>query len=139
MVRTVREQREPLAATSGTPPAFDLELALIFARNRVSAAYAVPMLVVIVALASLLWVQPAIAAAWATVVLIAHFAMVAVCRRYVKLASADVGVRPWFRRFVALEFIGSLAWAGIACSCSAQCGGHSQCRPGDIFAVRDRG
>jgi two-component system cell cycle sensor histidine kinase PleC len=34
VVRTVREQRERLSSTSGTRPAFDLELALIFARNR---------------------------------------------------------------------------------------------------------
>jgi two-component system cell cycle sensor histidine kinase PleC len=40
VVRTVREERERLASTSGSRPAFDLELTLIFARNRISAGYA---------------------------------------------------------------------------------------------------
>src|SRR3954464_15147176 len=65
VVRTVREQRERLISTSGTRPEFDLELALIFARNRVSAGYALPMLVAIVAIASLLWLDTFAACVWA--------------------------------------------------------------------------
>ena len=41
VVRAVRAERERLTSTSGTRPAFDYELILTFARNRLSAAYAV--------------------------------------------------------------------------------------------------
>jgi two-component system cell cycle sensor histidine kinase PleC len=111
VVRTVREQRERLASTSGTRPEFDLELALIFARNRVSAGYALPMLVAIVAIASLLWIGVLAASLWAVGVLAAHFVMLALCRRYVTLSAPDIKVRLWVRRFVAAEFLTSIAWA----------------------------
>jgi two-component system cell cycle sensor histidine kinase PleC len=113
VVRTVREQRERLASTSGTRPAFNLELALIFARNRVSAAFALPLLIVIVALASLLWIRPWLAASWAAVVLAAHFGMVALCRRYLQLPASEINIRRWVHRFTAAEWLGSLTWAAL--------------------------
>ncbi len=113
VVRTVRETRERLASTSGTRPAFDLELALIFARNRISAGYAMPLLIVTVAVASLLWFSPFMAATWAVGVVATHLGMYALCRRYVALPPAEVKVRVWVRRFVAAEFVSALAWAAF--------------------------
>jgi two-component system, cell cycle sensor histidine kinase PleC len=113
VVRTVREQRERLASTSGTRPVFDLEIALIFARNRVSAVFAVPMLIAIVAGASLIWVAPWMAAVWAGAVLCTHLAMYLLCRRYLKRAPSEIRVRTWVRRFVVADFISSLGWAAL--------------------------
>jgi two-component system cell cycle sensor histidine kinase PleC len=44
----VREARDRLTSTTGTRPAFDYELLLTYARNRLSAAYALPLLIAIV-------------------------------------------------------------------------------------------
>ncbi|MEX0852838.1 MAG: ATP-binding protein [Bauldia sp.] len=111
--RTVREQRERLASTSGTRPAFDQELALTFALNRISAMYALPLLIVIVATAGLLWIDPRIVIAWAAIVLATHVAMIALCRTYASLPSAEVSIRAWTRRFVIAELAGSIVWASI--------------------------
>jgi len=109
--RTVRETRERLTSTSGTRPAFDHELALTFARNRISAAFAIPLLIAIVAAASLLWVSLPTVAAWAALVLGSHVSMLALCRQYTRIPAAEVPIRRWMRRFVAAEFIGGLAWS----------------------------
>jgi two-component system cell cycle sensor histidine kinase PleC len=113
VLRAVREQRERLVSTSGTRPAFDYELALTFARNRISAIYALPLLIAIVATAGLLWINPVVVAAWAAGVLAAHVGMVALCRKYIMLPEAQVSSRAWTRRFVFAEFVGSLAWASL--------------------------
>ncbi len=113
VLRAVREQRERLTSISGTRPEFDHELALTFARNRISATYALPLLVLIVAAAGLLWVKPLVLVAWAAAVLATHVGMIALCRKYVTLTAAQIVGRAWTRRFVVAEFIGSVAWATV--------------------------
>ncbi len=113
VLRAVREQRERLVSTSGTRPAFDLELAMTFARNRLSAGYAMPLLIAIVSTAGLLWIEPTVILSWAGLVLAAHLAMLALCARYIALAPEHIKVRRWIRRFVSAEFVGSLAWASV--------------------------
>ena len=113
VLRTVRDQRERLMSTSGTRPAFDHELALTFARNRISAAYAIPLLIAIVAAAALLWVDPWAVVAWASIVLATHVTMLVLCRKYMTIPAAEVSIRAWTRRFVATEFAGGLAWATL--------------------------
>jgi two-component system cell cycle sensor histidine kinase PleC len=108
--RTVLETRERLTSMTGTRPAFDYELALTFARNRISAGYAIPLLIVIVAAAAMLWVDASIIAAWAALVLAAHLGMLMLCRTYISLPANSVPMRKWVRRFVVAEFIGGLAW-----------------------------
>jgi two-component system cell cycle sensor histidine kinase PleC len=111
VLRTVRETRERLTSGSGTRSAFDYELALTYARNRLSAAYTVPLLVAIVATASLLWVEPYLAAAWAALVLASHAGMLLLCRRYVATPANEVSFRRWTQRFVVAEFVGGVAWS----------------------------
>ena len=111
VTRAVRDQRERLTSTSGTRPAFDYELALTFAQNRISAAYAVPLLIAIVAAAALLWIRPLTVVAWAALVLAMHLAMLVLCRRYIGTAPSEVPIRTWLRRFVVAEFFTGVAWA----------------------------
>jgi two-component system cell cycle sensor histidine kinase PleC len=72
-----------------------------------------PLLILIVSAAGLLWLEPAVMAAWAALVLAAHFGMLALCRRYISVAASDVKVRPWIRRFVVAELVGGIAWASL--------------------------
>ncbi len=111
VMRAVRDQRERLASTTGTRPAFDYELILTFAQNRTSAAYALPLLIAIVSSASLVWIQPITVVAWAVLVLATHVAMLTLCRRYLGSAPAEVSPRAWTQRFVIAEFLGGAAWA----------------------------
>ena len=113
VLRAVREQRERLLSTSGTRPAFDNELALTFARNRLSAIYALPLLIAIIATAGLLWIPPPVVVVWSAAVLATHVGMIALCYTYTTLPAGQAGARAWTRRFVAAEFVGSIAWASL--------------------------
>ena len=111
--RAVRSERERLTSMSGTRPAFDYELLLTFARNRLSAAFALPILVAIVAAAAFLWIAPALVVAWGAAALAVHVAALTLCGRFSRTPSRDVSVRGWTTRFVVMELIGAIAWAAV--------------------------
>jgi two-component system, cell cycle sensor histidine kinase PleC len=113
VVRTVRETRERLTSGSGTRPAFDYELVLTFARNRISAAVPIFLLLGIVATAALLWIDPWTVAGWALLVLASHLAMLALSHQYMAIPPAEVSIRRWTRSFIGAEFVGGLAWSAL--------------------------
>ncbi len=113
VTRAVRDQRERLTSTSGTRPAFDYELLLTFAQNRISAGYAVPLLIAIVGAAALLWISPLMIAGWAALVLALHLVMLMLCRRYIGIAPGEVPIKTWLRRFVITEFFTGAAWSMV--------------------------
>ena len=125
VVRAVRDQRERLTSTSGTRPAFDYELLLTFAQNRISAAYAVPLLIAIVSAAALLWIRPLVVGGWAALVLAMHLAMLVLCRRYIGTAPADVLITSWLRRFVIADFFTGVAWSLVLVLAPADSGNVS--------------
>jgi len=113
VVRTVRAQREKLTSTTGTRPAFDYELALTFARNRLSAALPLPILAAIVAATALLWVGIHSVASWTAAVIAVHVGIVAMCRQFVAIPESEVKLARWTRRFVIAEFVEGVVWATI--------------------------
>jgi two-component system cell cycle sensor histidine kinase PleC len=112
VARAIRAQRERLTSFTGRP-AFDYELTLTFARNRLNAAYALPFLVTIFAAAALLWVDVATVVTWAAAVLAVHFMMLVLCERFIAVPEAAAPIRKWRRRFATVEFVGGIAWAAI--------------------------
>jgi two-component system, cell cycle sensor histidine kinase PleC len=113
VARTVRSERERLTSTSGTRPAFDYELLLTYARNRLSAAYALPLLIAIVGATATTWIGPWRAIAWAVAALAIHVAILLVCRHFNRLQIAEVSITKWTTRFVIAEFVGALGWTAI--------------------------
>ncbi|SDB31961.1 sensor histidine kinase [Bauldia litoralis] len=111
--RTVSAQRERLTSMTGTKPAFDYELLLTFAQNRLSAALVVPLLVAVVSAAAMIWLGIIQVLAWAAVMLAVHFRMYLFCRHFSRLPIADVAVRRWTGRFISTEFVGGVAWAAL--------------------------
>src|SRR5258706_2356697 len=111
--RAVRSERERLTSTTGTRPAFDYELLLTYARNRASAAYALPLLVGIVAATGLSWIQPSTIIAWASLVLAVHVATLSVCRRFSTMQAGGLSIKNWTRRFIIAEAVGGIAWAAV--------------------------
>jgi two-component system cell cycle sensor histidine kinase PleC len=111
VLRTVRETRERLTSGGDTRLEFDYDLALIFARNRLSASYAIPLLIFIVAAASMLWVDWVTVIGWASLVLALHLGTIVICRKFIAIPQADVAMATWRRRFVAAEFLGGVGWA----------------------------
>ena len=113
VIRTVRETRERLTSGGDWRPAFDYELALTYARNRVATGFAIPLLVVVVAASSLLWLSPSVAITWAAVVLATHVAALSLCRQFITIPQPEAPVLKWRRRFVAAELLSGIAWASL--------------------------
>jgi two-component system cell cycle sensor histidine kinase PleC len=107
----VREVRDRLTSTSGTRPAFDIELARLYAHNRLSAANAVMALTVGAGALLLLWLPPMIALAWTAAVVASQFMVARVARRFLDTREIRaVGDR--IHRFALAEFLQAVA---IAC------------------------
>jgi two-component system cell cycle sensor histidine kinase PleC len=113
VARAVRSERERLTSTSGTRPAFDYELLLTYARNRLSAAYALPLLIAIVGATAAIWIEAWQAIAWGVAAFAIHIAVLILCRHFAGLQIADVSIRKWTARFVIAEFVGAIGWVAI--------------------------
>jgi two-component system cell cycle sensor histidine kinase PleC len=113
VARTVRNLREKLNSTTGTRPVFDYELALAFARNRIGAAFAIPLLILLTSAAALIWIDAKSVIVWAAVALAAHVVVLAMCRHFVNLPPSSISIPLWGQRFLAAEFGYGLAWAAI--------------------------
>ncbi|MBB3929444.1 two-component system cell cycle sensor histidine kinase PleC [Kaistia hirudinis] len=111
--RTVRDLRERLTSAGGTSPAFDQELLRHYAGIRLSAVYAVPLLVVLVALVATVWLKPIPIAIWAVVTLLVHATGAWLCRRFLRSTAERGDVKRWTRIFVASEFFYGLTWIGL--------------------------
>src|SRR5262249_5191670 len=84
-----------------------------YARNRLSAAYALPLLIAIVGATATLWIDAWQAVAWGMVAFAIHVAVLLLCRHFDGLQIADVAIRQWTARFVAAAFVGALSWVAI--------------------------
>jgi two-component system cell cycle sensor histidine kinase PleC len=111
VLTTVRETRDRLTSATGTRPAFDYELALTYARNRISAGYAMPLLIIVFAAASLQWIDWRLTIVWAALVLASHLIVIDVCRRFIDMPPAAINQRRWRRHFAFAELGGGFAWS----------------------------
>ncbi|HZP20865.1 MAG TPA: ATP-binding protein [Bauldia sp.] len=113
VARTIRSQRERLTSSTGTRPAFDQELILTYARNRLSATYALPLLVVTVAATGATWIGPPRVLAWAAIVLALQGVTIWLCRTLVSAPATAAATAMWTRRFTLIEAVSGLAWAAM--------------------------
>src|ERR1700687_2689147 len=79
----VREARDRLTSTPGTPPAFDYELLRLFAQNRLSASLVILLLIGTVGFLSSLWTGALKAGTWTSAVLVIHAIIVSKCRQFI--------------------------------------------------------
>jgi two-component system cell cycle sensor histidine kinase PleC len=109
----VREARDRLTSTSGTRPAFDRELLRQYAQTRVSASYAVMLLVVATGLLFGFWMRPVSAAAWTCGMLCIHAVIIHSCRRFLAAPPSLAATRKWRTGFVLLDLLYGLCWTAI--------------------------
>ena len=102
-----------VAATGSGDASFAYDLALTFAQNRVSSVLAIPVLAIIFAAAASFWVAPLRAALWALLVILVHFSVVALCRRFIALPAGQADTGQWTQRFILAELVNGIAWALI--------------------------
>jgi two-component system cell cycle sensor histidine kinase PleC len=112
--KAVFDARQKLTSSSGTRADFDLQLLEEYVDSRLSAVWAVPALLVILALFLLVWVPAPLAIAWAALVGIANGAVIYVSQRYRSMSREKLDARGWTQRFAVAEATYGVAWALLA-------------------------
>ncbi len=110
----LKAYRDRLTHGTTCKPEFEYELLTMFARNEISAPYAMPALCFIFYIASMFWASFLEATAWIALVFIAKVVMLDQCRRLLALPRADVNVGDWRRHFIRIELLNGVALAGFA-------------------------
>ena len=113
VTQKIRAARETLTSSTGTRPEFTLELARIYAQNRLSAALLSATLALVTAAVALIWIAPEIAVAWLAFVLAGHAGVVLFARRFLKSAVDVKDLGAWTLRFALAETLNGFAWASI--------------------------
>ncbi len=111
MARSARSVHSRLGAQDNRHTTFDLERQHLFADTRINAAYAVPLLALIVAAISVLWLDPVLIGVWFTLTLCTHFLMVYTSHAFEKAPSDQKARIYWRRRFALGDFIYGCSWA----------------------------
>ena len=112
--RSVKDVREQLTYKSDSRPEFDYELLLMFVKNELSASLAIPLLAVIVALASMFWAPANELILWLSTVLISKGILLALCREFLKRSRTELNILRWRSKLMAAEFLYGVTWAGVA-------------------------
>jgi two-component system cell cycle sensor histidine kinase PleC len=112
--RTVFEARQRLTSSSGTRASFDFELLDEYADARNSSALVLPVMFVILAAFSALWVQPFAAAAWAGLVAAANVAAVLAARQFKRTPPEQFIASRWTATFITVETTYGVAWSLLA-------------------------
>ncbi len=113
VARTVRDVRERLNSSTGSPLAFDHELMMIYAKNRLSAAFALPLFAVIVGAITFLWMEAFAIGIWLFCVLLSHMLIISACRTFERTAAPDQNLKATHRQFVIGDLLYGLCWAGF--------------------------
>jgi two-component system cell cycle sensor histidine kinase PleC len=109
----VREAREKLTSSTGTRPAFDTELARLYAQNRSTAAYAIIALEIAIAGTMSLWLSLFIASIWLASVLAFHGLILWHVSRFLSPKAKPRSLKAWRQRFATAEFAHAITFAMI--------------------------
>ncbi|WP_377174891.1 sensor histidine kinase [Roseibium aestuarii] len=113
MARTLRTARSHIGLRDRDATTFQQERLHLFADTRVSSAFAVPFLAVVIAAISSLWIHPAMVAVWFVITFCMHVLTVATCMAYERAGTVRRAKRPWLRRFVLGDLLYGCSWAGF--------------------------
>ena len=106
--------RDRLTQGTTLKPEFEYELLVMFARNEISAPFAMPALCFIFYVASMFWASFGEATLWILIVALAKIFMHERCRLLLSLPRADVDIVHWRRHFFQLELLNGVALAAFA-------------------------
>jgi two-component system cell cycle sensor histidine kinase PleC len=112
--RTVFDARQRLTSSSGTRASFDFELLDEYADSRISGGLVLPLMFVILAFFSSLWVPAWAAGSWAALVVAANVAVYFVSRRFKQVAPTQFNAERWTATFITVETIYGVAWSLLA-------------------------
>lgn len=113
VARAVRKTRDQLAQKSGNP-VFDRELLKHHARAMLNSATAIPILVMMIALAGLFAGTGVEALIWALVTVTCYVALALVARRTIRADAASLNAEATRSLFLVAHFISGLGWLYLA-------------------------
>lgn len=111
LARTIRDVRGNIGSKDTSETDYELERRHLFAETRLSAAFAVPMLALIVAAISTLWIAPPLVAVWFVSTICMHLLMVVTCKAHEKASSEQRESASWLRRFTLGDFLYGCCWS----------------------------
>jgi len=109
----VREARHQLTSRSGLKPGFEHDITLMYTKNRLGAALAIPLFALAIAGIALVWAPVERVAPWLGGVVLSHGLLVLLARRFGRAQIGDAELSRWRSRFVAGEFLYGLCWASL--------------------------
>ena len=100
----------------GREPAqdFDYDLLHMFVRNEIGAVLTIPLLAIIIGLASMFWAPPHEALIWLGTLLICRFLMMRYIREFERTPKHDIDIIAWRKTLTSIEALYGLCWAGVA-------------------------
>lgn len=110
----LKAYRDRLTHGTTHKPEFEYELLVMFARNEISAPFAMPALCFIFYIASMFWASFVEATLWIAIVSMAKVYMLDQCRKLLAAPRTEVNVGEWRRHFTRIEFFNGLALAAFA-------------------------
>ena len=113
VTRAVRDVRERLSSDSGTRPAFDYEILLEYARNRLSSWLPVGLLILALGGIAAYWMPYQYVAIWTGAVFIAHSLIGLLARRFSQTPAGSVSLRYWRRQFLIAEAMFGLVFSAL--------------------------
>ena len=111
VARTVQDMRTRIGSKDAPAADFEFERQHLFADTRISSAFAMPLLALIVAAISSLWIHPLHVGIWFACTLSMHFLAVATCRVYERTPVSERRLRPWLRRFTIADLLYGCSWS----------------------------
>ncbi len=109
----ISDVRTRLTDLDGRGISFQLDLLTLYAKSQQGAALALPVIGVIVASSSLLWLPFHQAIIWLSAVFVSHGIAISFCQKFDDLTPSQVVVDDWVRKFAIIELICSLTWSSL--------------------------
>ncbi len=107
----IRHARDKLAASAGGKVSYNYEMLILYARNQLQMALGIPVLAVILALSSLIWIPLERIAIWLAAVLFAQIVLLYYCKQLIKTPEHEANISLWGRKLTAAEFLIGISWA----------------------------
>lgn len=111
VARTVRDVRDRLAVAEGERRDFLPERLMLFSNARLSVGYAIPMLAMIIAGISGMWIDPIVLSLWLATTLCVHLLTVLACKRFEASDAEGKELFTWQRRLTLGDFLCGCCWA----------------------------
>ena len=111
----IKHVRQRLAEGRDEPAHdFEYELLHMFVRNELGALLTIPLLAIIIALASMFWAPPMEPLIWLAILLLSRFLLIRYARQFERADKNGMDVVSWRKTLTAAEALYGVSWAGVA-------------------------